>query len=195
MSMNIREQYKIPVGAKVILYVGNISLNKNQLQMVDAFDLLPRSLAENTYVLFCGEENAAVSLPERISKSAFASHLIMCGGVPRQEMPEYYKSADAVALLSYAEGFGLSLAEGMCFGLPSMTFTDLSAFVDLYDSKSMVAISSRQDTDVAAALQTLLNTSWNRDVIRQLSNKFSLDAMADNYIAVYHQVITSNISK
>lgn len=193
--MNIRERYKIPAGAKIILYVGNISRNKNQLQMVDAFDLLPRSLADNAYVLFCGEENdASISLPERISKSAFASHLIMCGGVPRQNMPDYYKSADAVVLLSFAEGFGLSLAEGMYFGLPSMTFSDLSAFQDLYEPESMVAITSRKDADVASALQTLLSTTWNRDVIRKLSNKFSSSNMADSYIAVYHKVLSQRSS-
>ena len=35
--MNIREKYSIPEGAKILLYVGNISKNKNQEQMIDAF--------------------------------------------------------------------------------------------------------------------------------------------------------------
>ena len=43
-SVDIRELYGIPKEAKIILYVGNISENKNQIQMVRAFSLLPTDL-------------------------------------------------------------------------------------------------------------------------------------------------------
>lgn len=190
MSNHIREKYSIPDEAKVVLYVGNISRNKNQLQMVEAFSHLPSYVASNVWVLFCGAANdASVILQDAIEKVPYAEHLICCGGVPKEDMPQYYQEADAVALLSFSEGFGLSLIEGMYFGLPCMMFADMEAFCDIYDECAVVAIGNRDTATVTFALQKLLETHWDAHQIRTFSRRFCCDKMAENYMMAYNSVL------
>ena len=119
--INVRKLYGIPEGKKILLYVGNLTRNKNQAELIKAFPLLPKELAENTYVLFLGNQlDKDYTIPVLAEGNAYASHFIYCGIVPKELTCSYYSQGDAVVLLSLSEGFGLSLVEGMHFGLPCM---------------------------------------------------------------------------
>lgn len=184
--ISVRDKYNIPKDAKVILYVGNISQNKNQTQMVRSFNLLPEIVKEKTWVLFCGNDHAGDSvLSSLIAESKYRRHLILCGGVEKAQMSQYYKASDGVALLSFTEGFGLSLIEGMHFGLPCMMFTDMDAFEDIYNADAVVPIDTRDDRVVASAIETLISNTWNKDRIVSLSKRFDSISMSEKYKRVY----------
>lgn len=188
--MDIREKYRIPEISKIVLYAGNISRNKNQEQMIRAFCLLPDALKVSTYVLFCGRNiEEGYQLNDFIEESGYKKNLIICGNINKEIMPCYYQQSDAVILLSKAEGFGLSLVEGMHFGLPCMTFTDLDAFEDIYDEHAVVGITERSDIKVAQGIEILLLKKWEKEVIKQYSKKFESEIMVNNYINKYKEVI------
>lgn len=187
--LDISKKHNIPEGAKILLYVGNISTNKNQAQMVRAYNLLPKEVQNETYVLFLGRNNeSGYSLDSIINETGNSQHLVLCGNIDKEDIASYYQQADGVALLSIAEGFGLSLIEGMHFGVPCMTFTDLDAFNDIYSETSVVAIPNRSDQTVADCMQQLLLGKWNEKAIREYSKRFEASAMADNYINVYKDI-------
>lgn len=186
---SIRQQYNIPQGGKVLLCVGNITKNKNQIQLVRAFGLLPERMQQNTYVLFCGRPDMSCGVEEEIAKQRFASHLIMCGGKTKAELPSYYLTADGVVLLSFAEGFGLSLIEGMCFGKPCVTFEDLASYDDIYDPCGVIGVSNREDSSVAIALEKCLSLKWDETAIKKSSLRFDRKQMANNYINAYNALL------
>lgn len=189
MSGFIREKYNIPRDAKIILYIGNISENKNQRQMIEAFPMMPRQVCEKTYVLFCGDlYNDPLGLKQMIKESVYPDHLILCGSIKKEHMQDYYKEGDAVVLLSFAEGFGLSLVEGMYFGLPCMMFSDIDAFADIYNENAVVALRERKNAIVAKGLYELLTKEWNHEFIKEYSKNFSSVKMANNYIITYRSV-------
>lgn len=191
MLKSIREQYNIPSNAKILLYVGNISVNKNQLQMVEAFGLLPAALREQTFVLFCGQNHDATNKVEKaIIDSSFASHLVLCGGVDKKDMASYYQAADAVVLLSKAEGFGLSLIEGLHFGKPCLMFTDMDAFEDIFDVNAVVGVSDRSSQCVAEGIEKLLSNQWDENKIKSHSEKFGSRTMAKNYVGIYKTIVS-----
>ena len=189
MLLSIREIYKIPQEAKIILYVGNISVNKNQLQMVEAFGLLPKEIQKTTYVLFCGRPDVTINLGQLIENKGYKEHLILCGAINKVNMPDFYRQSDAVVLISHAEGFGLSLIEGMHFGKPCAIPIDLDAFEDIYNPNAVIEIRGRSDECVAKALIKLLSKKWDRDAIIQHSTKFDSSIMAMAYVKVYRQAI------
>ncbi len=176
--MSIREIYNIPQSGKVLLYVGNISENKNQRQMVEAYELLPEAVRKTVWVLFCGGGRLYVTKNP---------HIVWCGAVERATMADYYREADGVVLLSKSEGFGLSLIEGMHFGVPCAMFRDMDAFADIFDERAVVGIPDRQNKTVVAAMKELITKEWNRDEIKRYSAKFESAAMARNYIKAYQQ--------
>lgn len=194
LSFDIRSKYSIPTKGKVLLYVGNISKNKNQAQLVESFSLMPKELCDSTYVLFCGRNiEPGYTLDEIIAKSPYNAHLIMCGNVDKQDIPSYYQQCDGVVLLSIAEGFGLSLIEGMHFGKPCMTFCDLDAFEDIYDPSAVVGLPDRRNETVAKGLAELLLKEWDVDAIKSYSERFGSKHMSDNYLKVYEQIIQKSI--
>lgn len=89
-------------------------------------------------------------------RNPYFDHFIECGYVDKEYMPLYYKQANAIALLSVSEGFGLSLIEGMHYGLPCISFDDIDAFEDIYDERAMVGVNSHENESVAKGLETLL---------------------------------------
>lgn len=183
--MSIRELYKIPQDGKILLYVGNISENKNQKQMVESYAQLPENIRNNTWVLFCGRPSQDGSFEKLAKESSFGDHLVLCGSIEKGSIADYYKEADGIVLLSIAEGFRLSLIEGMHFGVPCAMFKDMDAFEDIFDPCAVVPIEDRDNTSVAAAVERLLETSWDKKAIKEYAQKFNNDSMARNYVAVY----------
>ena len=170
--------------------MGNICRRKNQGQIVKAFNLLSERLAEKTYVLFLGGEIEDGYTIKSISKGTrYENHFITCGVVDKELVPQYYAQGNAVALMSLSEGFGLSLIEGMHFGLPSMSFTDVDAFEDIYDDSAMVGVESHTDEAVANGLERLLTNKWDKEKIKVYSKKFEPENMAEKYVEVYQRTI------
>ena len=187
-EINIRNKFDIPQDAKVLLYVGNISENKNQRQMIEAYVLLPEEVRNNTWVLFCGGGDLkSLQLGVLRLPVADQKHLVLCGPVEKSEMSNYYKASDGVILLSVAEGFGLSLVEGFHYGVPCAMFKDMDAFQDIFESYAVVSIEERNNKAVAKKLELLINREWDKQAIIKYSEKFSKEIMAKNYIKTYYE--------
>lgn len=188
--IDIRKKYGIPQKARVILYVGNIGMRKNQGQMIKAFNLLPENIANNTYVLFLGlNQDINYNIVEMADSTEYREHFVVCGAVERKDILHYYQQGDAVALMSISEGFGLSLIEGMHFGLPCMAFSDIDAFEDIYDKSAMIGVYKHDDESVKNGLVLLLSRHWDKIEIIEYSKKFEPQIMANNYVQVYKREI------
>ena len=189
--VNVRSIYGLDESTNIILYVGNLCNRKNQKQIVDSFKYLKEDLRKSTYVLFLGRDiEPDYKLKEYIASSEFASHFILCGNIDKENVHFYYEQGDAVALLSLSEGFGLSLIEGMHFGIPCITFSDLDAFEDIYTEDAVVGLNDRKDSTIAKGIEKLLTHNWDKKAIMNFSKKFEDEAMATTYIKKYQQIIT-----
>ncbi len=187
--LDVRGKYGIPEDAKLLLYVGNVSLNKNQSQMIRAFARLSEEMKRRTYVLFCGRAEESLDLAAEIAKVEGSSHLLLCSAVPKDQMPYYYQAADGVVLLSFAEGFGLSLVEGMHYGLPCVMFMDMDAYEDINDPCAVIAVETRDDAAVTSGIMQLLTASWDKNTIKKSAARFDNSHLAQNYVSAYHSVI------
>lgn len=186
---DIRRLYQLKEGTKILLCVGNIGKRKNQAQLIRAFELLPEHLAAQSYILFLGgEQEPGMSINQLSNGCQRKSHYIACGIVDKDLVHYYYEQGDGVALMSLSEGFGLSLIEGMHFGLPSMSFTDIDAYEDIFSPESMVGVETHTDRAVAEGLELLLTSRWNKEQIKAHSKKFESENMAKQYIEVYKSV-------
>lgn len=179
-TQDIRSAYHIPTNAFLMVFVGNVGPRKNQRQVVDAYSLLSQEDKNRIYVLFVGGGEDA-SLKTYVEKLGLQEHLVVCGIIPKEDVHNFYHAADATVLTSISEGFGLSIIEGMAYGLPNLTFSDLPAVADLYDENAMVTIAERSDLAVARGLSALANKHWDRNFIKQYARKFSFEQMAEKY--------------
>lgn len=189
-ELDIRSKFGIDISDKVIVCVGNVCVRKNQGQLISAFALLPKEIAEHTHILFLGGNLKPDYTIETLSiDSVWKDHFVVCGAVPKEQVRFYYEQSDGVALISLSEGFGLSLIEGMHFGKPCMTFTDVDAYEDIYHPEAVIGVEEHSDEAVAKGIEQLLIRDWNEEHIKEYSKKFESQTMAENYLTVYKNVI------
>lgn len=185
----IREKFGLGYEDKLLICCSTINENKNQMQILRAYMLLPASLQEHLKVIFLGNGPMLAPLREAVSANGLDTRVFTPGRIPKHEIYQYYAAADINILASQNEGFGNSFVEGFVFGLPSVTFPDLYAVPDLYDPAAMVLAAGRQDQDLADAIADAVNTSWDKAYIMAHGKKFSIENMALNYQNIYTQCI------
>ena len=173
----------------IFVYVGNVSQNKNQIQVARAWNLLSAEDKKNCKVLFVGNYDDRDEIAQYIKDYHLEKDLILCGKQPKEIVSAYYEAANATILTSKTEGFGLSIIEGYVYGKPSITYADLPATIDLYSSNTMILAEGRNDIQLAEAMSKAIHTTFNKDAIIQYSKRFSFEAMAQKYVQEYKKII------
>lgn len=189
LTEDIREKYGIGSQEFVFAFVGNVSVNKNQIQVARAWSLLPEDIRQKCKVLFVGRYSEKDDLVRYIQSNNFEKSLLLCGMQPKEKVSDFLYACDATILTSITEGFGLSIIEGFVYGKPSLTFADLPAIPDLYDEQAMVLASDRSDKAFACAMELMMNKTFYQDYIRNYSLKYSFDNMVNEYYNLYKHVI------
>jgi len=187
----IRQKFGVTSEDRVIICASSINENKNQMQLLRAFHLLPEEEKSTVKLLFCGKGAKYDELVSAIAELGERDRVFACGFVPNTELGNYYEISDLNALVSRDEGFGRSFVEGFLHGVPALTFSDLDAIPDIYDPEVMVKVDERTDEALAEGIRTALAGHWDRNVIKAHGGKFSVDAMVKKYVAVYEKAIDS----
>lgn len=182
---SIREKYGIPENSKIIITVGNVSTNKNQLQVIRAFKKLPKKMKRETYLLIIGMDEQRLITEDLIKNE----NIIVCGFVKRNHLANYYFLADIHISASKDEGFGLPLIEAMIYGVPNIAFPDIDAFKDIYNSNCFEIPKSRDDDDLMEAILRGLNKNWDSKSIMTHSKKFTIDNVAHDYMELYNEML------
>lgn len=190
-QQNIRFKYNLPQDSIIILYVGNISLRKNQAGFVDAFSLLPKNIAKNVYVLFIGRDDVANSINDAIRSSDYQTHFVNCGFVDKKEIIQYYSQANGVALVSRSEGFGLALVEGFSYGLPGLAVSNMDAIEDLKSDDALVIAKDLTKESIAEGIKQLITRVWDKAKILEHSKKFSMETMGKKYVSLYNTILNA----
>lgn len=185
---DIRKVYKIDVKDFVFAYVGNISVNKNQIQVARAWMLLPTELREKCKVLFVGKYDKNDELVKFVQKNRLEDKLILCGLQPKNRIHAFYQACNATILTSITEGFGLSIIEGFVYGKPNVTFMDLPAIPDIIDDNAMIVANDRSDEALKAAMISVMNKHFNTSFIQSYAQNFSLNNMAAKYRNLYNTI-------
>lgn len=183
-NFNVRLKYSILNTDFLFVFVGNISKNKNQIDVAKAFLYLKNKGVDKIKVLFVGKEADQGELSFYIKQNHLENDLIMTGFVSKQDIHNYYSSADATILTSLQEGFGLSIIEGFVYGKPNLTYSDLSAVSDIYNKDVMMLVKERKTESLANAMLEMSYNKWDEKLIKKYSNKFSLQAMSDHYLSI-----------
>ena len=186
---SIRQQYHMSNEDFIFLCVGNISKNKNQIQVAKAFLQLPLDFQRKARVMFVGDYQKGCELEMFIKKEELENRLILIGSVNKDEMQNFYSSSNATVMASLSEGFGLSIIEGYANGLPSVFFKDFFAAMDISTPNASVLVKERTDEALAKGMQQVMSKKWNVELIKEYASNFSIDKIAQRYVVLYHEVI------
>jgi glycosyltransferase involved in cell wall biosynthesis len=115
-----RKQKNLP--EHFVLFVGTREPRKNIPTLVRAFGLAQRQMSLAYHLVLAGGRGW---MDEEISRALgtddMRGNVIMPGFVPQDELPYWYRAADAFVYPSQYEGFGMPALEAIASGVPVIT--------------------------------------------------------------------------
>ncbi len=175
---------------KIVVVIGSICERKNQVQVVRA--LATGGVSIPCHVFLCGVDTIKGCVQKVIEETGLSDRIHLLGFLSKEKLRQVLDQADLNVVASKDEGFGLSIVEAAAHGVPTVTFSDLDAISDLYDEKSMITITSREDIALAKGIDAALSKKWDKEWIKKNVDRFSLDNMAMKYKAEYEKILLQN---
>ena len=115
----LREEFRWPADAKVVLAVGRLDPEKGHIDLLRAFAKLTADVSE-ARLLLCGETTLrydyASELRHAAEQLAVSDRVVFAG--TRVDIPRLMSSSDVFCLPTYAEGFGNVFAEALASATP-----------------------------------------------------------------------------
>jgi glycosyltransferase involved in cell wall biosynthesis len=182
----IISKYNIPDNKEIkILSVARLDSQKKIHLLIKAFKLIK----EKCILIIVGEGPELPKLLE-FCKS-FQDKVTFLGGIPHEEVLALYQICNVFSLPSLGEACSLALIEAICSGIRVVTnpeptkkfiLNDYGVFVDVEDS-------SKYSQALLYAATHRLDTSSN--TFRRYINKFSWKKIAEEYVAIFENLLKS----
>lgn len=186
--------------ARLVLAVGRI-------EPLKGLDILIRALAEMTerervhLLIIGGDDRAAVEVTRLRAVAAsvgVADRIEFLGTVPHDRLVQYYRAADAVAMPSFYESFGLVAVEAMACGVPVVASRVGGLTSTIADGRTGYLIPWRCPEPFAEKLDTLLGNAWLRDALganaARSMQAYSWQAVAATLRGLYEEVVAEQRS-
>ena len=194
-KMEIQNKYNLP--EKFVLYVGDVTWNKNLPRLVKAITEINIPLIMVGKALV--EENFDKNNPwnqDLLETQRLASsnkNIIRLGFVPTSDLVSVYNLATVFAMPSIYEGFGLPILEAMQSGCPVVTTK--SGSLSEVAGESTLYVDANDINSIAEGINEVfespqLQTQLSEKGLEQVK-KFSWEKTAEKTIETYKKVLNS----
>jgi glycosyltransferase involved in cell wall biosynthesis len=185
----LRERWNI--FSDYILFVGEVAVRKNLLNLVEAFDGVLKDHVGKIQLVIVGKEASATKdLNRQIRERGLEGCVTLTGFVDDQDMSLFYSAAEMLVLPSMYEGFGLPVVEAMASGIPVIV-SQAGSLPEVVGTAGVVVDCS----DVSALKDAMLLVLNDAHVRAQLIERgyervklYSWDVTARKTIEVYERV-------
>lgn len=175
----IRSQLGVPAGRSLLLSVGARDAT------IKRMDYLIREVAtlgrDRPFLLIAGASSGETASVEALARDLLGSDGFGARTFQGEEMPSLYRAADAFALASLTEGFGLAIVEALGAGLPCVVHDTVNtAYLagkfafrgDIRAPGAMApliasALAGARDEDAMRARHAWVHARFSWDVLRE----------------------------
>ena len=162
----VRETYRIPPFAPILLYVGRLAPEKNLDTLLAAFALLsgahPAGSPEtHPYLLLVGSGPYRARCEQRVRERGLDVYVRFAGFLPRQSLAPVYAAATLFVFASVTETQGVVVSEAQSFGLPCVLMRGGGAAEFVTDGENAL-VTAADAAPFAAAVRTLLSDAAMR---------------------------------
>jgi glycosyltransferase involved in cell wall biosynthesis len=180
--------------APMVLFLGRLHFKKGLDLLIPAFDAL-RVVVPDAQLVIAGPENDDYGREVRgwVSERGLNSAVHFVGPLHGGDVIQAYVDADAFALPSYTENFGMTVAEAMACALPVVISDQVNIHAEV--SQAGAGLVTRCDAaDVANALTQLLGDRQQREMMGKagrnlVQQRFTWPAIVNALTAQYEAVI------
>lgn len=141
----------VPIGRKIMLFLGRLSPQKNLTQFIDAWAAAAHcKCGEDWHLIIAGWDqfNHQQQLLEQVKVSDLSDRVTFVGPVFGEKKISAYKNADAFVLPSISEGLPMTILEAWSYKLPVL-MTDACNIPEGFDLKAAFHMSDESDQMLA----------------------------------------------
>jgi glycosyltransferase involved in cell wall biosynthesis len=188
-SLPVRDA--IPNGKDVMLFVGRLIREKGPFELLKALELVRRD--RDCHILFVGDGPMRSSLVEGARQSGLTDAVTFTGYLTGPDLLAAYRSAKALVLPTWYEGFPTVVSEAMAEGLPIITTGIRGVRDQLTENVNALFVEPRNPTSVAGAIQRLLE---DPELCKQMGRanrlkvqEFSPDSVVPRYFEILQESV------
>ena len=187
ISRKLKKIYGIPADAKVLLYVGRISKEKNLPFLLKAFKKTQKE-EPNTYLVLVGGGPLIGKIQKNIDQN-----VLLVGQVPYPEALAHYAMGDIFVFTSVTETQGLVVAEAKAMGLPVVALFAGGLVGTVLSGIDGYLVGRNEDAFVEHVVRLLRNT-YLRSKMGQAAywdacDRFSAPKVAKRIEQVYNSLL------
>lgn len=149
-----------------ILFVGRITPNKKQEDVIKAFAVYQRFVNPASRLLLVGkyaEKEAYVQFLRELMAELAVEGVYFAGHVTQQELNAFYQVSDVLLSLSEHEGFFVPAVESFYFGLPVLAYNCTAVPYTL--GKAGMLINTKNYAEIAEMIQLVVENQPLREAI------------------------------
>jgi len=180
MRNDIRRQYNIEPGAKVIVMTAALRVEKNHLGAVRALHILHNEYGQKAYLLMVGDG----IMHEPIKKLAHELNVqdyIRITGMQKEVRPFYWASDLFTLCSTSVETFSIAALEAMGCGLPGV-LTNIGGASEMIKDGLNGKICEVDEKDIAKKWASVLSGNYSKDTVHAFaSDNFSAEKMLSEY--------------
>ena len=182
-----KEELGIPKDAKVLMFLGRISAEKNLDELIDCFTQYSKS-HENVYLLTVGDGPYKETLSKKVEKLGISDRVVIHPGVKHTDIRKYYDVADVFASASVSETQGLTFYEALFCNVPVLA-KDKECLEEAISEGENGAFFDDSE-DFGDALDKIINLREENDgESRQLPEHFESEYFAKAVAKLYEETL------
>lgn len=183
-GQRIRKELGIPLGAKVVLSVGEVNKNKNHKVGIEA---LAKLNDKNVYYVICGR-GPLTEVHRALAQSLKVDNRVIFTGY-RTDVEKFYKMADVFLFPSFREGLPVVVMEAMAARLPCVA-SRIRGNTDLLGNGYKYYFEPSQSDKLAAMLTAIYaDRSACGQYCHERSKLFDICVVAEQMKTIYSQTL------
>jgi glycosyltransferase involved in cell wall biosynthesis len=184
-------------GDPVVLWVGNLTENKDPLTVLAGFEQVHLQIPEARLYMAYRETHLLRAVRDRIASSATLRNVVtLLGNVAHHELEKIYNSADYFVLGSHYEGSGFALAEAMACGVVPIV-TAIPSFLAMTDDGQIGACWTVGDSRSFANAFIRISAQGIEDLsaqaLRFFDRRLSYRAIARASLRAYEELVSRRL--
>jgi glycosyltransferase involved in cell wall biosynthesis len=192
----LRDRFSIPCEIPIVLFLSRIHPKKRPDLLLHAINQVIAQ-KHDCHLIFAGAGDAEYLnyLTNLVSSLGLVSRTSFAGFVVGEDKALLLQGSDLFVLPSFAENFGVAVAEAMAAGLPVIVTPDVQISPDVAAEQAGLVVEGNADA-MAEAIARLLSSPDERSRLgrhgQQLVKRcYSWSAIAQNLAEVYTKIVTA----
>lgn len=185
---DVRKEFDIPDGAKVLGHVGRFGKSKNHAFAVDVFKAYIDKYDKDAYMIFVGggDQKVKAMVEEKVKELGLSDKVIFTG--VRGDVPVIMSAMDVFVFPSIYEGLGIVLLEAQAAGLNCVVSENIQPEADLgIDMVHWVKISEGADAWADEVHLQINSKVTDREYIKESidNSSFKLEKVVNDFYEIY----------